>query len=354
MNNDCEHRANLLPTNNVSIAQWLHKGGASLNVLVTGGAGYIGSAVVEELCAAGHSPIVYDNLVAGHPEAVPSDVPLVCGDLFDSTLLRRTMTEHAITAVIHLAAFLMPNESMTNPGKYFHNNVAGSIALLNAMADQGVQRFILSSTCAIFGEPRYTPMDEEHPRHPISPYGHSKYMIEQMLPWYEHAHGIRSASMRYFNACGATAEHGEDHDPEIHLIPLILQVALGQRAQIKIFGTNYDTRDGTCIRDYIHISDLARAHVLALKPLAERSCAFNLGNGDGFTVREVIEAARRVTGHPIPTHEEARRAGDPPIMIGDCRRARTELGWEPRYPHIDQIIATAWAWHQRYPHGYAS
>jgi UDP-glucose 4-epimerase len=325
-----------------------------LNVLVTGGAGYIGSAVVEELLADQHTPIVYDNLVAGHVEAVPPGVVFVRGDLFDGELLRRTMREHGVEAVVHLAAFLQPNESMTNPGKYFHNNVAGSISLLNAMAEAGVRRFILSSTCATFGNPVRLPIDEDHPQQPISPYGVSKYMIEQMLPWYELAYGIRSSCMRYFNACGATPEHGEDHDPEIHLVPLILQVAAGKRPSIKIFGTDYDTRDGTCIRDYIHISDLARAHVLALAPLAERSRDYNLGNGDGFTVREVIEAARKVTGRSILAVEEPRRAGDPPILIGDSRRARAELGWSPRYPTLEQIIGSAWEWHQRHPHGYAS
>jgi UDP-glucose 4-epimerase len=325
-----------------------------LNVLVTGGAGYIGSAVVEELLADQHTPVVYDNLVAGHIEAVPRGVAYIEGDLFDGERLRRALAEHRVEAVIHLAAFLQPNESMTNPGKYFHNNVAGSISLLNAMAEVGVPRFILSSTCATFGNPVRLPIDEDHPQQPISPYGLSKYMIEQLLPWYELAHGIRFACMRYFNACGATAERGEDHDPEIHLIPLILQVAAGKREHIKIFGTDYDTRDGTCIRDYIHISDLGRAHVLALAPLAERSRNFNLGNGDGFTVREVIEAARRVTGHPIPALEEPRRAGDPPIMIGDSRRARTELGWSPRYPSLEQIIGSAWEWHRRHPRGYAA
>jgi UDP-glucose 4-epimerase len=325
-----------------------------LNVLVTGGAGYIGSAVVEELLADQHSPIVYDNLVAGHGEAVPSGVAFVQGDLFNGELLRRTMTERGVEAVIHLAAFLQPNESMTNPGKYFQNNVAGSIALLNAIADSGVRRFILSSTCATFGNPVRLPIDEDHPQQPISPYGVSKYIIEQMLPWYELAHGIRYACMRYFNACGATPARGEDHHPEIHLIPLILQVAAGKREHIKIYGTDYDTRDGSCIRDYIHISDLARAHVLALGPLAERSRNFNLGNGDGFTVREVIGAARKITGHPIPAVEEPRRAGDPPIMIGDSRRARAELGWTPRYPSLEQIIGSAWDWYQRHPNGYSS
>ena len=325
-----------------------------LNVLVTGGAGYIGSAVVEELLADRHTPVVYDTLVAGHVEAVPPGVAFVQGDLFDGELLRRTMAERGVEAVIHLAAFLQPNESMTNPGKYFRNNVAGSIALLDAMADVGVRRFILSSTCATFGNPVRLPIDEEHPQRPISPYGVSKYMIEQMLPWYEQAHGIRFACLRYFNACGATPERGEDHDPEIHLIPLILQVAAGKRANVKIFGTDYDTRDGTCIRDYIHISDLGRAHVLALAPLAERSRNFNLGSGDGFTVREVIEAARAVTGHSIPVVEEPRRAGDPPIMIADSRRARAELGWAPRYPTLEQIIGSAWDWHQRHPRGYRS
>lgn len=324
-----------------------------MNVLVTGGAGYIGSAVVEELLAAGHTPVVYDNLVAGHAEAIPPGVAFVQGDLADAAALRGALEDHAIAAVIHLAAFLQPNESMTNPAKYFQNNVAGSITLLNAMAEMGVRRFILSSTCAIFGNPVRLPIDEDHPRDPISPYGVSKYLIEQLLPWYEQAYGIRYACMRYFNACGATPERGEDHDPEIHLIPLILQVAMGKREQIAIYGTDYETRDGSCVRDYIHISDLARAHVLALDPLTERSRNFNLGNGDGFTVREVIEAARRITGHAIPAVEQPRRAGDPPIMIGDSRRARDELGWEPRYPQIEQIIATAWDWHLRHPRGYA-
>jgi UDP-glucose 4-epimerase len=323
-----------------------------MNVLVTGGAGYIGSAVVEELLADGHTPVVYDNLVAGHAEAVPEGVALVRGDLHDGPLLEQTLEGHGIEAVIHLAAFLQPNESMSRPGKYFDNNVAGSITLLNAMAARDVRRFILSSTCATFGNPQRLPIDEEHPQNPISPYGVSKLMIEMMLPWYELAHGIRYSCMRYFNACGATPTRGEDHDPEIHLIPLILQVAMGKRENIKIYGTDYDTRDGSAIRDYVHISDLARAHVLALAPLAERSRNFNLGNGDGFTVREVIEAARRVTGHPIPAIEEPRRAGDPPIMIGDTRRARSELGWAPRFPDVQQIIQTAWDWHQAHPNGY--
>ncbi len=325
-----------------------------MNVLVTGGAGYIGSAVVEELLAEGHTPIVYDSLVAGHKEAVPQGIAFVQGELANESLLQSTMKDKQIEGVIHLAAFLQPNESMTNPGKYFQNNVAGTISLLNSMAATGVKRFIFSSTCATFGNPVRLPIDETHPQQPISPYGLSKYMVEQMLPWYEHAHGIRSSCMRYFNACGATPERGEDHDPEIHLIPLILQVAAGKRENIKIFGTDYDTRDGSAIRDYIHISDLGRAHVLALEPLAERSRNFNLGNGDGFTVREVIEAARKVTGHPIPAVEEPRRAGDPPIMIGDSSRIRSELGWEPRYPTLEDIIGSAWKWHQEHPKGYAS
>lgn len=325
-----------------------------MNVLVTGGAGYIGSAVVEELLTEQHTPVVYDNLVAGHVEAIPQDVAFVQGDLFDAALLRQTMADFRIDAVIHLAAFLQPNESMTNPGKYFQNNVAGTVSLLDAMVETKVQRFILSSTCATFGNPQYTPIDEQHPQQPISPYGVSKLMIEQMLPWYEQAHGIRSSCMRYFNACGATPERGEDHDPEIHLIPLILQVAMGKRVNIKIFGTDYDTHDGTCIRDYVHISDLGRAHVLALEPLGQRSRNFNLASNDGFTVREVIEAARKVTGHAIPAVEEPRRAGDPPVMIGDSRRAREELGWAPRYPSIESIIQSAWDWHTRFPQGYAT
>jgi len=325
-----------------------------LNVLVTGGAGYIGSAVVEELLAEDYTPIVYDNLVAGHAEAVPPGVELVRGDLFDAALLRRTLADRAIEAVIHLAAFLQPNESMSDPGKYFGNNVAGSVSLLNAMAEVGVRRFILSSTCATFGNPVRLPIDEDHPQQPISAYGASKLMIEQMLPWYEHAYGIHHTCLRYFNAAGATPERGEDHAPEIHLIPLILEVAAGKRAHISIYGDDYDTPDGTCIRDYIHISDLGRAHVLALEPLARRSRNFNLANGAGFSVREVIEAARRATGHPIPAVVEPRRAGDPPIMIGDSRRVREKLGWEPRYPTIESIIASAWDWHRRHPNGYAA
>lgn len=323
-----------------------------MNVLVTGGAGYIGSAVVEELLADQHTPVVYDNLVAGHREAVPPDVAFVQGDLFDSALLRQTLEHHAIDAVVHLAAFLQPNESISNPGKYFENNVAGTVALLNGMAAQGVRRFILSSSCATFGNPVYTPIDERHPQQPISPYGLSKLMIEQMLPWYEQAHGIRYSCMRYFNAAGATPRCGEDHEPEIHLLPLVLQVAMGKRTHATIFGGDYDTRDGTCVRDYIHISDLGRAHVLALAPLESRSCNYNLANGDGFTVREVIAAARAVTGQPIPVVLEPRRAGDPPVMIGDSRRARAELGWSPRYPTIESIIQSAWDWHIAHPHGY--
>lgn len=325
-----------------------------MNVLVTGGAGYIGSAVVEELLAEGHTPVVLDSLVAGHREAVPNDVPFIEGDMADRALVGQTLRNYAIEAVIHMAAFLQPNESMSDPGKYFENNVAKTISLLQSMVENGVKRFIFSSSCATFGNPVYLPIDEKHPQQPISPYGQSKLMVEQLLPWYEQAHGLRSCCLRYFNACGATASRGEDHDPEIHLIPLILQVAAGKRSHIKIYGTDYDTPDGSPIRDYIHISDLGRAHVLALKPLAERSQNYNLANGAGFSVREVIEAARQVTGREIQVVEAERRAGDPPVMIGDSSLIRAELGWEPRYADLKSIIASAWEWHQKHPQGYAS
>lgn len=325
-----------------------------MNVLVTGGAGYIGSAVVEELLAENHSAVVFDNLVAGHIEAIPSGVPFIEGDLGNQELVGQALRSHKIEAVIHGAAFLQPNESMSDPGKYFSNNVAKTINLLQSMVENGVKRFIFSSSCATFGNPVYLPIDEQHPQQPISPYGHSKLMVEQLLPWYEQAYGLHSCCLRYFNACGATALHGEDHDPEIHLIPLILQVAADKRPHIKVYGTDYDTPDGSPIRDYIHISDLGRAHVLALKPLAERSQNYNLANGKGFSVREVIEAARQVTGRQITVVEVERRAGDPPIMIGDSSRIKAELGWEPHYRDLKSIIASAWEWHQKHPQGYAS
>lgn len=325
-----------------------------MNVLVTGGAGYIGSAIVEELLAENHVPVILDNLVAGHIEAVPSGVSVIEGEVGDQELVGHALRSHQIEAVIHVAAFLQPNESMSNPGKYFSNNLAQTIGLLNSMVENDVKRFIFSSSCTTFGNPVYLPIDEQHPQEPISPYGHSKLMVEQLLPWYEQAHGLHSSCLRYFNACGATALHGEDHDPEIHLIPLILQVAAGKRPHIMIYGTDYDTPDGSPIRDYIHISDLGRAHVLALKPLAERSQNYNLANGEGFSVREVIEAAREVTGHAIPVVEAERRAGDPPIMIGDSSRIKAELGWEPHYRDLKSIIASAWEWHQKHPKGYKS
>ena len=318
-------------------------------VLVTGGAGYIGSHACKALARAGFTPIAYDSLKHGHAEAVRWG-PLEQGDLSDRARLDAVIAQHRPVAAMHFAAYAYVGESMTDPGKYYRNNVGGSLNLLEALRDHGIKACVFSSTCATYGVPQRLPLTEDHPQQPINPYGASKLMVERMLADFDTAHGLRSMSLRYFNAAGADpdGESGEDHDPETHLIPLVLDAAAGRRPCITVFGTDYPTPDGTCIRDYIHVSDLADAHVLALRALLEGAAttAYNLGNGMGFSVREVIDAARRVTGRDIAITEGERRPGDPAVLVGDASRIRSELGWSPRLADLDTIIATAWHWHQ--------
>jgi UDP-glucose 4-epimerase len=323
-----------------------------MNVLVTGGAGYIGSVVAERLHAFGHIPIVYDNLSEGHRSAVVPGASLVVGELSDTRELEKTITVHQIEAVIHMAAYALVGESTEKPSMYFSNNVVAGIALLDAMLAEGVNRIVFSSTAAVFGEPSETPISEEAPKQPTNPYGESKLIFEKILRWYEAAYGLRYASLRYFNAAGATRELGEDHAPETHLLPLVLGCALGHRPEVAIFGDDYPTHDGTCIRDYIHVADLADAHILALGAIEKSSRTYNLGNGHGYSVREVINAARRITGHPIPTQMTARRPGDPAILVASSDRVKSELGWNPQHGSLEAIIESAWRWHRSHPHGY--
>ncbi|MEB3197026.1 MAG: UDP-glucose 4-epimerase GalE [Candidatus Sericytochromatia bacterium] len=325
-----------------------------MNVLVVGGAGYIGSVTVERLRAAGLSPIVFDNLTKGHRAAVPPEVPFYQGDMGDRQALDAVFQAHAIDAVMHFAALSLVGESVEHPARYFQNNVAKGLVLLDAMRDAGVTKLVFSSTAAVYGEPTRWPIEEDFPHAPTNPYGESKLAFEKALKWYERAYGLRYAALRYFNACGASERVGEDHDPETHLIPLILQVAQGRREFIGMFGDDYPTPDGTCVRDYIHVEDLADAHIKALGVLGERSVTYNLGNGTGFSVKQVVEAARAVTGHAIPARVMPRRAGDPAVLVASSARIREELGWNPVKPAIETIIADAWAWHQRHPNGYAS
>lgn len=325
-----------------------------MKVLVTGGAGYIGSVTAAELLAAGHDVVVYDNLSQGHRAAVPEAAAFVAGDLADRSALATLFSDHGdIEAVMHFASYTLVGESMARPLKYMRDNVVNAAHLLEATERHGVRRFILSSTANLFDDPVEIPISESERIVPGSPYGESKHMIERLLHWFDRIHGVRFAALRYFNACGCTPTQGEDHDPETHLIPLVLQVALGQRPHIEVFGDDYPTRDGTCVRDYIHVVDLARAHILALAALDETgSRSYNLGNGRGFTVLEVIDAARRVTGHPIPHVVGPRRAGDPAVLIASSAAIREELGWAPRHPDLDDIVASAWAWHKEHPNGY--
>jgi len=325
-----------------------------MRVLVTGGAGYIGSVVTEELVRDGHEVVVYDSLYKGHRGAVVAGARLVEADLLDGESLRRAFREGRTEAVIHLAADSLVGESGTNPAKYYRNNVVAGLALLDAMNECGVRRLVFSSTAAVYGEPEKQPVEESDPTHPTNTYGQTKLAFEHALPWYERAYGIRYASLRYFNAAGATAHCGEMHDPESHLIPIILQAAAGTREAVEIYGEDYPTRDGTCVRDYVHVVDLARAHILALSVLDERSAIYNLGcGGDGYTVREVIEAARAVTGREIKVRAGARRAGDPALLVASSARIKTELNWSPRFQELSLIIASAWEWRQAHPRGYA-
>jgi UDP-arabinose 4-epimerase len=320
-------------------------------IMVTGGAGYIGSHACKALAKSGYTPVVVDNLVYGHREAVRWG-PFVEGDVADRSLLTETMRRFEIAAVMHFAAFAYVGESMTKPEIYFRNNVVNSLTLLEAMRETGVRHIVFSSTCATYGIPETVPIHEGSPQRPVNPYGESKLMVERLLHWYGVAHGFGHAALRYFNAAGADPEGeiGEDHEPETHLIPLVLDTALGRRAQIDIYGNDYPTPDGTAIRDYIHVSDLATAHVLALASLLQggASTAFNLATGRGHSVREVIAAAERITGRRIVLRETARRSGDPPALIADATRAREKLQWIPRFSDLDTIISTAWNWHNRH------
>lgn len=319
-------------------------------VLVTGGAGYIGSHACKALAEASHIPVTFDNLIFGHRRAVRWG-PLVVGDILDRDALDRAIDQFKPQAVMHFAAFAYVGESMANPGKYYRNNVAGSLNLLEALRDHGIGQFVFSSTCATYGIPQATRIAEDHPQHPVNPYGASKLMIERMLGDFSSAHGLRSIILRYFNAAGAdlAGEIGEDHDPETHLIPLALDAAAGIREDVTVFGDGYPTPDGTCIRDYIHVADLAHAHVLALQALeaGHAGAAYNLGNGRGFSVKEVIDTVREVTGRAVAVKMGAARAGDPPCLVGDASRISRELGWMPRIPHLRDIVESAWRWHQR-------
>jgi UDP-glucose 4-epimerase len=317
-----------------------------MNVLVTGGAGYIGSVVTEECIAAGHTAFVIDDLSKGHEWMVHPDAELTVGNIGDRELVTKLLTGKKIDAVIHMAASSLVGESMTDPAKYYSNNVVAGAALLDSMRSTGVKKLIFSSTAAVYGEPEKQPIEEADKLEPTNPYGESKLAFEHILRWYCKAYDLRYVSLRYFNAAGATKRCGELHDPETHLIPLVLQAASGEAAAIDIFGDDYSTRDGTCIRDYIHVADLAKAHVLALKKLDESSATYNLGLSGGFSVKEVIEAARRVTGKPIPTQVSPRRAGDPAVLIASSARIKKDLGWEPEFTAMEDIIRTAWEWKQ--------
>ena len=321
-----------------------------MNVFVTGGAGYIGSVCVEELLNAGHRVTVFDNLCEGHRPAVDPRAAFHQGCLSDLTTIRQALESAGAEAVIHFAAHALVGESMTDPGKYFRNNVANGLHLLEAAQAVGVKKFVFSSTCATYGPPERVPMTEDLPQRPINPYGESKLMFEKMLQWYHQIHGLQFVAFRYFNAAGASPRFGEHHRVETHLIPNVLKVALGQAAQCEIYGTDYPTPDGTCIRDYIHVVDLASAHILALAP--GRPGFFNLGNGDGYSVRQVIQTCEQVTGRAIPVVEKPRRPGAPPRLVAAAEKARQVLGWKPRFPKLEEIVTTAWAWHQAHPCGY--
>jgi UDP-glucose 4-epimerase len=323
-------------------------------VLVTGGAGYIGSVVTSQLLAKGYDVIVCDNLSHGSKKAVPTGAKLVIGDIADRAALDRIFQEHRIDAVMHFAAFIEAGESMQVPEKYFRNNTVNSLTLFEAMLAHNVQRVVFSSTAALYGTPDRTPIEETDSLRPTNAYGESKLLVEQMLAWFHRIHGLRYSCLRYFNAAGAAGDLGEDHVPESHLIPLMLQVALGKREYISIFGTDYPTPDGTCIRDYIHVSDLASAHILVLDALRQTGkLIYNLGTGRGFSVREVVDTVRRVTGHPIPAREVARRPGDPALLVAGSESIKRDLRWQPQFPDLESIVRSAWEWRRKHPDGYA-
>ncbi|HKO18509.1 MAG TPA: UDP-glucose 4-epimerase GalE [Acidobacteriaceae bacterium] len=319
-----------------------------MRILVTGGAGYIGGTVSRVLIEAGHSVTIYDNLCHSRKSALPGAAEFVQGDLADRDLLESTLTAGKFHGVMHFAALIEAGESMQKPEIYFRNNTAGTLSLLEAMLATGHDRLVFSSTAACYGEPEKTPITEDAKLQPTNAYGESKLLVEHMLRWFHQIHGLRYASLRYFNVAGAIPGYGESHEPESHLIPLVLDVALGRRASIKIFGSDYPTPDGTCIRDYIHVKDLTDAHLLALNALESSGrMIYNIGNGQGFTVRQVIDSVRRVTGKAIPVEEQPRRPGDPAVLVASSEKIKRELGWTPSFADLDKIIASAWDWHQK-------
>jgi len=325
-----------------------------MNIFLTGGAGYIGSIAARTLLEAEHRVTVYDSLVTGYRKAVPAGAEFIQGDLADIDKLKTALGDTTFDAVMHFAAFIEAGESMIDPPKFYQNNLGNSVNLIDAAVKAGINRFVLSSTAAVY-QSSDDPLDEDSPLGPVNVYGHTKLMIEEVLGFYREIHNLHFAALRYFNAAGALPDQGEAHQPESHLIPLVLQVPLGQRQDIKIYGTDYPTPDGTCIRDYIHISDLVSAHLLALNALdKEDKLVYNLGNGKGYSVREVIDTAREVTGHPIPAEETPRRPGDSPRLVASSEKIKKELGWKPQVPELKDIIQSAWEWHQSHPDGYKS
>src|SRR6266496_4302172 len=322
-----------------------------MRIFVVGGAGYIGSVCAELLLDEGHEVTIFDNLTEGHQRAVDSRANFFQGELDDRPRIQAALSNARSDAVMHFAANALVGESMRDPSKYFRNNICNGLNLLDAMVATGIQRIVFSSTCAIFGLPERLPIEETTPARPINPYGESKLAFEKILHWYDRIHGLKFVSLRYFNAAGATKNFGENHRQETHLIPNVLKVALGQKPNVEIYGTDYETPDGTCIRDYIHIVDLARAHILALG--SSSSGFYNLGTGGGSSVQEIIEACRKITGRKIGTVEKPRRPGDPPRLIASSEKIKKELGWQPQFQSLDAIIKSAWAWHQKFPHGYA-
>ena len=321
-----------------------------MKIFVVGGAGYIGSVCAELLLNEGHEVIIFDNLTEGHRRAVDSRTTFIQGELAERAQIQAALSSTRPDAVMHFAANALVGESMRNPSKYFRNNVCNGLNLLDAMVTTGVRRIVFSSTCAIFGLPERLPIEETTPASPINPYGESKLAFEKVLRWYDQIHGLKFVSLRYFNAAGATQNFGEDHRQETHLIPNVLKVALGQKPNVEIYGTNYETPDGTCIRDYIHIVDLARAHILALG--ATNSALYNLGTGGGSSVREVIAACGKITGRNVATIEKPRRPGDPPRLIASSEKIKNELGWQPQFQSLEAIVESAWKWHEKFPRGY--
>lgn len=327
-----------------------------MRILVVGGAGYVGSTSVESFVEAGHEVTVFDDLSTGHADAVAQPARLVRGSIQDRARLEGVLREREIDAVLHCAAKSLVGESMADPALYYRHNVAGGVAMLEAMHAAGVNRLVYSSSAAVYGEPRRVPIAEADRTEPINPYGATKLAFEGAMRWFAAAHGFRTISLRYFNVAGATERNGEDHDPETHLIPLVLRVAAGEASHVQIFGQDYPTPDGTCIRDFVHVRDLAAGHLLALEATAEADPSlevYNLGSAAGFSVREVVEAARKVSGRAIPARVLKRRMGDPPVLVASSRRARRELGWQPQFSKLEQMLTDAWAWHEAHPNGYA-